>query len=277
MHKILVTTDFSDYSKAGLFFAIQLATQTACELTFFHTYHTLVPTSWNAARIDEEEKNEADALKSKISLFVENIYRELNLETSKVTCVVKSAVFSQSCITEYASENSFDYICISTKGAGKIKRILGTNTANLINTSEVPVIAVPYNYKPTPIVSILYASDLFHYEKEIVHVIAFAEPIYASIELLHLTTALEKTKDLDIIANAVKAIANYNINVNMRPRHPDESLVADIEEAIKKINPSMMVMFTEQNRSWFEKIFLPSKSAEYSFDAKVPLLVFHKS
>ena len=80
-----------------------------------------------------------------------------------------------------------------------------------------------------------------------------------------------------IVFGIVKAIANYNINVNMRPRHADESLVADIEEAIQKINPSMVVMFTEQNRSWFEKIFLSSKSAEYSFDAKVPMLVFHKS
>lgn len=277
MRKVLVSTDFSEYSKAGLFFAIQLASQAACELTFFHTFHTLIPTSWNAVRIDEYEKNEADVLENKINVFVENVYKELNIEPTKIKCVVKSAVFPQSCITEYASENKIDFICISTKGAGKIKRILGTNTSNLINNSDVPVIAVPYNYKPTPIVSILYASDLFHYEKEILNVIAFAEPIYASIELLHLTTALEKTKDLDVIANAVKAIANYNINVNMRPRHADESLVADIEEAIQKINPSMVVMFTEQNRSWFEKIFLSSKSAEYSFDAKVPMLVFHKS
>ncbi len=277
MQKILVTTDFSEYSKAGLFFAIQLASQTTCELTFFHTFHTLVPTSWNAARIDEYEKNEADALETKINLFVGNVYKELSIEPRKIKCVLKSAVFPQSSIMEYATENNVDFICISTKGAGKIKRILGTNTSNLINHSDVPVIAVPYNYKPTPIVNILYASDLFHYEKEVLKVIAFAEPLYASIELLHLTTALEKMEDVERIASVVKKIANYNINVNMTARNPDESLVTDIEEAIQKIKPSMMIMFTEQHRSWFEKIFLSSKSAEYSFDAKVPLLVFNKS
>jgi nucleotide-binding universal stress UspA family protein len=277
MYKILVTTDFSDHSKAGLFFAIQLASQTRCELTFFHTFHTLVPTSWNAARIDEYEKNDADMLDKKLNLFVENVYAELNMDLPKVKCVAKSAIFPQSCITEYASENNIDFICISTRGAGKIKRILGTNTAYLINNSEVPVFAVPHNYRPIPIVSILYASDLFHYEKEVLKVIAFAESLYASIDLLHLTNALEKIADLKIIENAVKKIADYNINVNMQPRNPDESLVSDIENAIKKINPSMMIMFTEQNRNWFEKIFLSSKSAEYSFDAKVPLLVFHKS
>jgi nucleotide-binding universal stress UspA family protein len=277
MYKILVTTDFSDYSKAGLYFAIQLASQTTCELTFFHTFHTLVSTSWNAARIDDYEKNEADALDKKLNVFVENVYAELNIDLPKIKCVVKSAIFPQSCITEYSLEHNVDFICISTRGAGKIKRILGTNTAYLINNSEVPVFAVPHDYRPTPIVSILYASDLFHYEKEILRVIAFAESLYASIDLLHLTNSLEKITDLKIIENAVKKIADYNINVNMQPRNPDESLVSNIEDAIKKINPSMMIMFTEQNRNWFEKIFLSSKSAEYSFDAKVPLLVFPKS
>jgi Universal stress protein family len=237
----------------------------------------LVPTSWNAAKVDNYEKDEADMLEKKLNSFVESTYKELNIEPTITKCKVKSAVFPQSCIAEYALENNTDFICISTRGAGKIKRILGTNTAYLINNSEVPVFAVPHNYRPTPIVSILYASDLFHYEKEIIKVIAFAESLYASIDLLHLTNALEKTTDLKIIENAVKKIADYNINVNMRPRNLDESLVSDIEDAIKKINPSMMIMFTEQNRNWFEKIFLSSKSAEYSFDAKVPLLVFNKS
>jgi nucleotide-binding universal stress UspA family protein len=277
MFKILVTTDFSDYSKAGLYFAIQLAAQTNCELTFFHTFHTLVPTSWNAARIDNYEKDEADILEKKLNLFVETTYKELDIEPTKTKCVVKSAVFPQSCIAEYALENNADFICISTRGAGKIKRILGTNTANIINNAEVPVIAVPYNYSIKAITNILYASDLFHYEKEIVKVIAFAHPLHAAIDLLHLTTVLEKQKDLEVIENAVKKIADYNIHVNMKPRNPDKSLVSDIEEAVKELHPSMMVMFTEQHRNWFEKIFLSSKSAEYSFEAKVPLLVFNKS
>ena len=38
MKKILVTTDFSDKSKAGLLFAIQLAKQNKYVLTFFHAY-----------------------------------------------------------------------------------------------------------------------------------------------------------------------------------------------------------------------------------------------
>ena len=277
MKKILVTTDFSENSKAGLYFAIQLASQNDAELTFFNTYHILVPTAWNDVRVGGYEQEEAEKIAEKLNVFVADTYKELNIIGAQYKCVSKSSIFPDSCIREYAAEHNFDFICISTRGAGAVKRLLGTNTGNLINNSEVPVIAIPDTYINRTITSILYVSDLHHYEKEILNVIAFAEPLKASVELLHLTTVLDKKADLEVIEKAIKDIASYNVNFKTSPRNPDNSLVADIEDAVKTIQPSIMVMFTEQNRNWFEKIFISSKSAEYSFDAKVPLLVFHKS
>lgn len=277
MKTILATTDFSDNSKAGLYFAIQLSAQNKYDIIFFHTYHTLIPTSWNAARIDNFEKDEAEIIKGKLETFVANIYSALNIADAKYTCVVMSSVFIDTTIREYAEDNNCSFICISTKGAGNFKRLLGTNTANLINHSAVPVIAVPHHYNVEIINSVLYVSDLRNYESELVKAIEFAQPLNASIQLLHLTDALENKANLDAIENAITKIDFYNVGFKAIPRNPDNSLVADIENVVKENNPSIMIMFTEQNRSWFDKIFLSSKSAEYSFNAKVPLLVFHKS
>lgn len=277
MKKILATTDFSDNSIAGLHFAIQLASQNNYELTFFHTYHTLIPTAWDVVQIENYENEQSDIIDKKLKVFIENIYKELSIENANYTCIVKSSVFVDTTIREYAEDNSFSFICISTRGAGYLKRLLGTNTSNLINKSAVPVIAVPHHYETEAITQVLYASDLYHYEKEIDKVIAFAQPLNARIEILHLTDELEQNTDLDKIEAAIKKIDYYNIGFKLTPRDPNNSLVSDIEVAVKKMKPSIMVMFTEQNRNWFEKIFLSSKSAEYSFDAKVPLLVFHKS
>lgn len=277
MKKILVTTDFSDKSKAGLLFAIQLASQQKCKLTFFYVHHIPIPTAWNIVRIEEYQKEQITITQAKLKGFVEKVYTGLQVPASNIKCVVQISVLPEAAIREYAEENKFDFICISTRGAGILERILGTNTGNLINHSAIPVIAVPYKYKPTPITSILYASDLAHFKKEIIKVVAFAKPLKATIELLHLTSVLESIDNLEAAEAAVKKIAAYHINFNIASRSPNESLVTDIETAIKKKKPSMMVMFTEQNRNWFEKIFLSSKSAEYSFNAKVPLLVFNKS
>lgn len=277
MQKILVTTDFSDKSKAGLLFAIQLATQNKCKLTFFNVHHIPTPTAWNTVRIEEYQKEQTAITQAKLKGFVEKIYADLHIPAMNIKCVVKISVFPEAVIRDYAEENKFDFICISTRGAGKLERILGTNTGNLINHSAIPVIAVPYKYKTTAITSILYASDLAHFKKEIIKVVDFAKPLKATIELLHLTSVLENSDQLKAIETAVKKIAAYHISFNLTNRDPNESLITDIETAIKKRKPSMMIMFTEQNRSLFQKIFLSSKSAEYSFNAKVPLLVFNKS
>ncbi len=277
MKKSLVTTDFSEKSKAGLFFAIQLAAQNKCSLTFFHAFHILTPTAWNFTRIEAHEKEQTKIIQQKLDLFVEKVYKRLHTKAPKIKCVIKQSVFPQSCIMEYAEETKFDFICMSTRGAGKVERILGTNTGNLINHSTIPVIAVPYKYKTKAITSILYASDLAHFKKEIIKVVAFAKPLKATVDLMHLKSVLENSDSLEAIETAVKKIAAYPINFNVINRNPNESIITDIETAIKKKKPSMMIMFTEQNRSLFDKIFLSSKSAEYSFNAKVPLLVFNKT
>ncbi|MES2766912.1 MAG: universal stress protein [Bacteroidota bacterium] len=277
MKKILVTTDFSAKSKAGLYFAIQLASQHDFDLTFFYSHFAMTPTSWGIEQAESFKKAEAQKHQTKLELFVEKIYKDMNIEPVQKKCVITSSVFPDSNIREYAAENNFDFICISTRGAGNLERILGTNTANLINQSEVPVIAVPYRYKRTKIESILYASDLANFEKELQKVTAFAKPLQAAVELLHFTSPLETAVHPDVLEATKKKLAEYNITTNFKTTDFAQTLVANIEAAIRKTKPSMMIMFTEQNRTLFQKIFLSSKSAEYSFNPKVPLLVFNKS
>jgi nucleotide-binding universal stress UspA family protein len=277
MEKILVTTDFSDKSKAGLKYAVQLASQYPFELVFFHVCHLSYPSYWSVLRMGDYEKAEVKKIQEKLEDFVALIYKGMNMVQGNAKCIIENSTMPQTEIMGYAAKNKFDFICISTRGAGKIERLLGTNTANLINHSAVPVIAVPHNYKITSVKSILYASDLANLERELKKVVAFAKPLLAKVELLHFTSLLKTIIDSKIIALAVKKISNYDIKLHLKNRNPVESLVVDIEAAIKKSKPSMLIMFTEQNRNLFQKLFFSGKSAEYSFHAKLPLLVFNKS
>tara|TARA_R110002124_G_scaffold116833_2_gene273534 strand:+ start:475 stop:741 length:267 start_codon:yes stop_codon:yes gene_type:complete len=67
--------------------------------------------------------------------------------------------------------------------------------ANLINNSEIPVIAVPYSYKSSKITNMLYASDLTNLSKKLEIVAAFAKPIQAEVQLLHFSSFLENNID----------------------------------------------------------------------------------
>ncbi|MBL0340770.1 MAG: universal stress protein [Bacteroidetes bacterium] len=179
MDKILVTTDFSTNSKAGLRFAIQLASQHQFELTFLHSYYIIKPTSWSDATFATYKKREEDKIQNKLNRFVTDVYKRMGVVPGTIKCIIKSSVFTDSNIREYAAENKFSYICISTRGAGKLKKIFGTNTSSLINQSHTPVISVPPHYRTTKIKSILYASDLVSLENELKKVVAFAKPLSA--------------------------------------------------------------------------------------------------
>jgi len=181
-------------------------------------------------------------------------------------------------IREYAETNKFDYICLSTRGAGGLKKIFGTNASNLINQSAVPVIVVPSGYRPEKIKSIIYASDLVNLENELKKVVAFAKPLKSKVELLHFVFPAEVIAVKgDILNTAIKKFSKHDIKLKFENINLAQSLITNLEAAIKKSKPSLLIMFTQQNRSFFEKLFLSSKSSEYSFNAKVPMLVFSKT
>lgn len=276
MKKILVPTDFSTNSKAGLRFAIQLSSQNKYELTFFHSYYIVKPVSWSDAAFEAYEKKEVNKILKNLHQFVESVYKSVGVVSENTKCVLSSSTLAETSIREYAAENQFSFICISTRGAGKLKRIFGTHTSNLINYSSVPVIAVPHNYRISKIASMLYASDLVNLENELEKVVAFAKPLNAKVELLHFNSLADVITDSKIIEIAVKEFSKYDIELHFKNTNLVNTLISNIESAIQKSKPSMLIMFTLQNRSLFQKIFLSSVSAEYSFNAKVPLLVFNK-
>jgi len=234
------------------------------------------PTSWSDEKSAAYEKSGAEKIQNKLNQFVESVYKNMEVVSKNKKCVIKSSILTDSNIREYASENKFSFICISTRGAGAVHKIFGTNTSNLINQSIVPVIAIPHNYRASKITNILYASDLINLENELKKVVGFTKPLKAKVELLHFHYPYEMTTNKKMMNKAVKTISKHNIKLHLEDINMAETLITNIEATIRKSKPSMMIMFTQQNRSFFDKIFLSSKSAEYSFNAKVPLLVFNK-
>ena len=75
MEKIFVTSGFSNNSKAGMRFAIQLASQYKFELTFFHSYYIMKPTSWSDTTYATYEKGEANKIQKKLNQFVVSVYK----------------------------------------------------------------------------------------------------------------------------------------------------------------------------------------------------------
>lgn len=276
MKKILVTTDFSASSRAALYFAVQLASQTGYSLTFFHSFHLMAPTSWNEKVFESFEKSETHKIEQKLKRMVESIYKKTGLKKGDYQCVISKSLFPERDIMDYSSANRFDFICISRRGRSAHKSIFGTVTSGLINKSTVPVIAVPPNYKIRKMSKLLYVSDLANLDKEVKKVVDFAEPLDVSLELLHFSVPSDIHLHPQMIDKATKKFSGHKIDLNLRDFNFSESLVKSIDRVIGTSKPSMVVMFTQQHRDFFTRLFLPGTTPAYAFKAKVPLLIFPK-
>lgn len=277
MKKILVTTDFSASSKSALYFALQLASQTGFSLTFFHSHHVLVPTAWNEKVFNSFEKSESIKINKKLQRLVESVYKKSGLKKGEYQCVVSRSVFPENAIIKYAKENEIDFICISRRGGAIHRNIFGTTTSGLINKSAIPVIAVPPKYKSEKIKKILYASDLLNLNREVNCVADFAKPLKLKLELLHFKVPSDVSLDPKMIDNASKKFSGQEITMHLRDFDFSESLIKNLDKAICDSEPSIVVMFTQQHRDFFSRLFLPGSTPSYAFKASVPLLVFPKT
>jgi len=235
------------------------------------------PTLWSDAAFASYQKSEAAKNLKKLQQYVNSIYKSKEKVPENIKYVVKEAILADSAIREYALKNHFDCICISTRGAGYIKKILGTTTSSLINFSTVPVIAVPHNYRTKDIKNLLYFTDLADIDKELKKVTAFAQPLGAKVTLLHFNYPSEISDKKSAMEETFKKYPKSRIDLRLIDCNSTDRLMSKINEYAALLKPSMLVMFTKQNRRFTEKIFYGSHAESYSFSAKIPLLVFNKT
>lgn len=277
MKKILVTTDFSTNSRAAMRFVIQLATQSDYQITFFHSYEVPRPSKWNETVFKSFENSESTKINKKLQQFVNNVYKALHISPkAPLNCVAKQSPNPDHNIMTFAKDNDFNYICISRKGNSKTSRLFGSNTATLIKKSKVPVIAIPPTYKRTKIRSLCYASDLLDLNEELKQVTDFSSSLGANVELLHFKTPLDSLTDARKMSSINQKLTEHGINARFDPLDYEKSLIVNLSKVIKTTKPSMLIMFSNQRRTLFEKLFVSSISAEFSSISKIPLLVFKK-
>ena len=278
MKKIVVPTDFSDNSKAGLRFALQWSTVEKIEIVFLHVLHILRPAQWTDPYFLQYPESEKKRISRQLEEFVAEAYSEMNMKPDSYSCVVVEGYSPDLAIIQYCKEcGNIDFICMSTEGAGKFARILGTNTGNLITKSRVPVIAIPGDYHPEPLKRLMFAADFHNYKHELKQVVDFARPLNLPIEVLHFSWPGEALPDAEILESGIKKEFDYPVKLHVEHSDAAHSLVHDLQKQIDESKPSLAIMFTDQSRNLFQRIFLSSKAEQLSFDLKVPLLVFNKN
>ena len=276
MQKILVTTDFSTASKPGLRFAIQLATQMEVELVFFHSFQALIPTTVHRDRVDDALQEQGNTHQKNLAHFVDQMYKSMQVEPTAYHCVVQECLYADSSIEAYAQQNGFQFICMSTHGAGAMRQMIGTHTGRVLQRSSVPVLVVPHTYRVQPIQKILYSSDLEIFDPEMTTVSAFAEALQAKIDLAHFYYPGEISLDPDSLARMWRTKYPQLNQIHLVQHDLDQGFPAQLDQLAKKTQPSIVVFFAHAKKTWFDKWFGSSTSESVSYVTKVPMLVYRK-
>lgn len=276
MKKILVATDFSSNSRKGIHFAIQLATQTNCELIFYNVVEIFRPSIWDQVYYGEYETNELNKSQKTLEQFIHTIYQKSKVQKIPYKCVCQVGVSASDQIIEYAKEINADYVCVSTIGAGKLIQLFGTTASELITFCPVPIFIVPRNYISKQITNVCFVSDLVNFEEELNRVQQFTTLIKAKINILHFNYLVHLKEKKAKLNNLMIKYETEDIQFHFNELDPIYPLNDHIKRYMLKTKPSLLVSFTKQNRNWFNRLFLSTKTADMAFDTKTPMLVFRK-
>lgn len=271
MKKILVPTDFSRLSRSAALYAIDLAAGMKAEVLLV----SVVEMEQGSSQLLNWKKLQDQMIKDTTEQS-DALMRSLRPYSSAVKLSYATLVGSpiERKILDFAKENDVDLIVAGTKGASGLKAIImGSNTAALINRSDIPVIAVPGDLKFQGVDRIVLATDMEDLDKEVEEVVEFAKAFDAQIDILYIADVQRDQRNRKELEAILIRMSGYNkINIHVVP---SDEVVAAINSFVVEHGADLLVMFTHE-LGVFEKLFGMGHTREMAFQSEVPLLAFKR-
>lgn len=277
MKKILFPTDFSHNANSALEYAVEIASLTQSGIELLHIYTPAVSKGniVSALLVDEVGDATAEA-KEKLKVMCDTITKEY----PNVPCNYKVRVGNTiDEIITASQEDNCDLIIMGTLGANKLSKMLfGTNTAEIIEHSEVPVLAIPSGCSYRPPKRILFATnfsfnDLQGIKKLAVIATAFkSEIIVGHVDISNDEDRYDEHPTMANFMKEVKAITDYPLISSEIVN--DHNVSMGLDKIIDEFEIDLFAISTHR-RTWFEKISNPSLTQKISNYTDIPLLAFH--
>jgi nucleotide-binding universal stress UspA family protein len=269
MKTILVPVDFSINSVAAVRYAHRLSRRFNAQLVLFHV--ASIPTPHPELPIDVYLEQKSEILDEK----------QLKLQT------LKSAIYQKGSNIDYllstgnavdeiirvAGKINADLIVMGTKGANGLREIfIGSNTAKVMEESEVPVLAIPENFHSGNIDKIVLAVDYRDSDIDAIKkTVELAKLFAAEITVVHVDSVFNEPDLFEWFTDQVLEQISYkNINFKLLK---GEDFQEVIQKFLEREKADLLVMNTRR-RTFTEKIFNRSKTKRLAYKIKIPLYAF---
>ena len=271
MKNILFPTDFSLNSDQAFPYALDIAYLLGADLVIFNSFR--LPHSKSNVmtslldRMKEDSNNELERLKKEA--LSNQKYKNL-----KITITSRSGSFI-SLIPIVADEFKSDLIVMGTKGSNSLKEIfIGTNTLEVIQNTEIPILTVPEKAKNSKVDKIAMAVDLKKIKdpQQLRPLLEMAKICRASIEFVHVMHPDDQDSTQDRFNQIMfleKFASETPSNIHIIT---DGDIIEGLSRYIAAEKPDMLAMLSRKH-TLFDRLFSQSLTNKLSFRSEIPLLV----
>lgn len=268
LKSILFPTDFSEYSRTAMHFALDLADRASARVVLLNSYELpYSDTVMTTSLIDIMRKNSEEQL-AELKKELEGTYPNLDIEIrSSLNNTIRA-------IKNTAKKFEVDLIVMGTKGASGLQEVLiGSNTTTVLNNSDVPVLAIPEKSSVKAIKKIVYAADFQKPEDKdrLQFLCDLAKLIDAEILVLHFQQADKMNGINRGVIEDVFGDVPHSYHVE-----PEQNIEQGIHNFVEAKNVDMVVMM-KRKYGFIERLFHKSQTSKFAYHTTTPFLALHEA
>lgn len=277
MKKVLFPTDFSETATHAFIYALHVANKMQASIITLHTYTIpdvgattgfilphMLQDFYESIDVNEFENYKA-ALPSLRKIADDNGFSHIEMQHALVSGPTVRTIIKE------ADKEAVDLIVMGTDGASGLKEIfVGTNTAEVMEHANMPVLAVPAKSQFDGKINKLAATTEYikSEEKGFEKVLEFANYFDAevhclNVDLHHTHKYLNRMRDME------EKYKNYE-NVKFNVLEGDH-LEATITRYLKENDIDALAMMTHK-RNFLEELFHYSIAKQMAYHSSTPIL-----
>lgn len=270
MKDILITTDFSEGSKAAFKSAVQLAKNGQANLHILHVVNT--PVDW-LKLTKAQEKNYPETIKE-IGHATDSLNKLVEKAEKEGVKAKEILQFNMGLadLCHYIDHRDYDLVVIGSHGSSSMEDgLLGSNAQRILRNSHTPVLVVKPKSK-IEFKKILFASNFAEEAmRAFKKALAFTQLNQAELHLLYVNVPYH-FEDSDTSNSRMKkfqkAGGEWVKSTNIYNAHGEESGILNFAEK----NDIDIISLTTHGKSGFMRMLAPSIAESLANHSKIPVL-----
>lgn len=288
-NSVIIPVDFSNYSMKACEFGFNFAHSIGADVVLLHVYFTpIYATSLPYGDVFNYQLSDEENVRN----ILQKVHADLNALSDKVkekvtsgefpnikyTCVLREGIPEEE-ILRYAKECHPKIIVMGTRGKNqKDIDLIGSVTAEVIERSRVPVLAIPENTSFKQFTEVRHIAFITNFDQR--DLIAFDSLIH-SLRSFHFSVSLIHLADVKDTWNEIKL---GGIKEYFQKQYPNLEIQYDVVknddflnslEKYIKTNEIDIIALTSYKRNIFSRLFNPGIARKMIFHSDTPLLVIY--